>query len=45
MATTETNIANVPPGVATPDRVESRLGTLNFTGRRAGCRDRAEAVR
>ena len=31
MATTHTNIANVPPGIATPDRVESRLGTLNFT--------------
>ena len=31
MATTETNIPNVPPGVATPDRVETRLGTLSFT--------------
>ena len=45
MATTHTNIANLPPGIATPDRVESRLGTLNFTRRRAGCGDRAEAVR
>ena len=24
-------LPNVPPGVATPDRLESRLGTLNFT--------------
>ena len=31
MATTQTTIADVPPGIATPDRVESRLGTLNFT--------------
>ena len=31
MATTPTNIAALPPGIATPDRVESRLGTLNFT--------------
>jgi hypothetical protein len=31
MATTQTNVADVPPGIATPDRVESRLGTLNFT--------------
>ena len=30
MATTHTNIA-VPPGIATPDRVETRLGTLKFT--------------
>ena len=22
--------ANVPPGISTPDRVETRLGTLNF---------------
>jgi hypothetical protein len=29
MATT-TNPTSVPPGVATPDRVETRLGTLNF---------------
>jgi hypothetical protein len=31
MATTNTNITDLPPGIATPDRVESRLGTLNFT--------------
>ena len=31
MTTTHTNITDIPPGIATPDRVESRLGTLNFT--------------
>ena len=40
MATTQTNIADVPPGIATPDRVESRLGTLNF---RDGVPDAATA--
>ena len=29
--TMTTNIVDVLPGIATPDRVESRLGTLNFT--------------
>ena len=31
MTTTNITISDIPPGIATPDRVESRLGTLNFT--------------
>ena len=30
MATTQTNIANVPPGIATPDRVEIAPGHAQF---------------
>ena len=30
MAVIPSTVAAAPPGVATPDRVETRLGTLNF---------------